>query len=222
MPFPPAAVPPDILDYPTSTDMVVTEGSNVTLTCAATGKIAASSEHEFTIKLPKIILIHIRAGSPKPTIIWKRETNEAIYKFSENNQGELWNYSDRSFDTKYTCDRKNQWEQASRYIHFPLNLTRDSVLVFTLAAGTERRQCTVFPFPKMGKVNWFTFPVRLTGETSPNVSVAIFYENTKQIKMIIRFGGNLLSIFRTFFPLHCDENRRKMTLFRWVICVWIQ
>lgn len=31
------AVPPDILDYPTSTDMVVTEGSNVTLRCAATG-----------------------------------------------------------------------------------------------------------------------------------------------------------------------------------------
>lgn len=33
------AVPPDILDYPTSTDMVVTEGSNVTLRCAATGKL---------------------------------------------------------------------------------------------------------------------------------------------------------------------------------------
>lgn len=32
------SVPPDILDYPTSTDMVVTEGSNVTLRCAATGE----------------------------------------------------------------------------------------------------------------------------------------------------------------------------------------
>lgn len=46
-------VPPDILDYPTSTDMVVTEGSNVTLKCAAT-------------------------GSPTPTITWRREGGEPI------------------------------------------------------------------------------------------------------------------------------------------------
>lgn len=36
------SVPPDILDYPTSTDMVVTEGSNVTLRCAATGEFSVS------------------------------------------------------------------------------------------------------------------------------------------------------------------------------------
>ncbi|CAD7086328.1 unnamed protein product [Hermetia illucens] len=46
-------VPPDILDYPTSTDMVVREGSNVTLKCAAT-------------------------GSPEPTITWRREGGELI------------------------------------------------------------------------------------------------------------------------------------------------
>ncbi|XP_074101992.1 opioid-binding protein/cell adhesion molecule homolog isoform X2 [Cotesia typhae] len=46
-------VPPDILDYPTSTDMVVREGSNVTLRCAA-------------------------SGSPQPNITWKRESGEAI------------------------------------------------------------------------------------------------------------------------------------------------
>ncbi|KAG4079718.1 hypothetical protein HA402_004423, partial [Bradysia odoriphaga] len=46
-------VPPDILDYPTSTDMVVTEGSNVTLKCVAT-------------------------GSPTPTITWRRESGEPI------------------------------------------------------------------------------------------------------------------------------------------------
>ena len=47
------SVPPDILDYPTSTDMVVTEGSNVTLKCVAT-------------------------GSPTPTITWRREGGEPI------------------------------------------------------------------------------------------------------------------------------------------------
>ncbi|XP_015113254.1 opioid-binding protein/cell adhesion molecule homolog [Diachasma alloeum] len=46
-------VPPDILDYPTSTDMVVREGSNVSLRCEAT-------------------------GSPAPNIIWKRESGEKI------------------------------------------------------------------------------------------------------------------------------------------------
>ncbi|XP_058820348.1 lachesin-like isoform X6 [Topomyia yanbarensis] len=46
-------VPPDILDYPTSTDMVVREGSNVTLRCAAT-------------------------GSPAPAIVWRREGGENI------------------------------------------------------------------------------------------------------------------------------------------------
>lgn len=46
-------MPPDILDYPTSTDMVVREGSNVTMRCAAT-------------------------GSPEPTITWRREGGEFI------------------------------------------------------------------------------------------------------------------------------------------------
>ncbi|XP_011309666.1 protein CEPU-1 [Fopius arisanus] len=46
-------VPPDILDYPTSTDMVVREGNNVSLRCAAN-------------------------GSPTPNITWKRESTEKI------------------------------------------------------------------------------------------------------------------------------------------------
>ncbi|KAK4881544.1 hypothetical protein RN001_004863 [Aquatica leii] len=46
-------VPPDILDYPTSTDMVVREGSNVNLRCVA-------------------------KGSPEPVIAWRREGGETI------------------------------------------------------------------------------------------------------------------------------------------------
>lgn len=46
-------MPPDILDYPTSTDMVVGEGNNVTLRCAA-------------------------RGSPTPVITWRRENGEPI------------------------------------------------------------------------------------------------------------------------------------------------
>ncbi|PBC27589.1 Neurotrimin [Apis cerana cerana] len=47
-------VPPDILDYMTSTDMIVREGSNVTLRCAA-------------------------KGSPTPNITWRREGGESIF-----------------------------------------------------------------------------------------------------------------------------------------------
>lgn len=47
-------VPPDILDYMTSTDMIVREGSNVTLHCAA-------------------------KGSPTPNITWRREGGESIF-----------------------------------------------------------------------------------------------------------------------------------------------
>lgn len=44
---------PDILDDPTSHDIIVTENENVTLTCAA-------------------------IGSPTPTIMWRRETRLPI------------------------------------------------------------------------------------------------------------------------------------------------
>lgn len=60
------AVPPDILDYPTSTDMVVREGSNVTLRCAAT-------------------------GSPAPTIVWRREGGENI-SLQDGELGEFDNF----------------------------------------------------------------------------------------------------------------------------------
>ncbi|VVC44573.1 Immunoglobulin subtype,Immunoglobulin-like domain,Immunoglobulin-like fold,Immunoglobulin subtype 2 [Cinara cedri] len=46
-------VPPDILDYPTSTDMSITERSNVSLRCAA-------------------------SGSPTPNITWRKEGSEFI------------------------------------------------------------------------------------------------------------------------------------------------
>lgn len=47
------SVPPDIIDDQTSTDMVAREGSNVTLSCAAT-------------------------GSPAPNITWRREDGQKI------------------------------------------------------------------------------------------------------------------------------------------------
>ena len=46
-------VPPDILDYPTSQDIIVQEGDNVTLNCVAIGR-------------------------PEPVITWKREKSKPL------------------------------------------------------------------------------------------------------------------------------------------------
>lgn len=54
------AVPPDILDESTSTDMAVREGTNVTLRCTAT-------------------------GTPTPTVTWRRESG--TIPFSHSKQG---------------------------------------------------------------------------------------------------------------------------------------
>lgn len=47
------SVPPDILEYPTSGDLVAREGASVTLKCAA-------------------------AGSPPPKVTWRREGGEPM------------------------------------------------------------------------------------------------------------------------------------------------
>ncbi|XP_074027742.1 neurotrimin isoform X2 [Leptinotarsa decemlineata] len=60
-----SAVPPDILDYPTSTDMIVDEGSNVSLQCIA-------------------------KGSPEPAITWKREDGQPI---QFRNESKVLNYA---------------------------------------------------------------------------------------------------------------------------------
>ena len=57
-------VPPDILDSDTSSDLVVREGSDVTLKCAA-------------------------AGSPTPNITWRREHSELIYFGNTDKQGKI-------------------------------------------------------------------------------------------------------------------------------------
>jgi len=75
VPWATTTVPPDILDYPTSTDMLIREGSNVTLKCAAT-------------------------GSPTPTITWRREGGELI-PLPNGAEGELHVAAALSFIAKH-------------------------------------------------------------------------------------------------------------------------
>lgn len=59
----PSPVPPDIIDYETSADLIVDEGQNVNLTCTA-------------------------IGLPEPTIEWKREGNLPIMQ-SDSDESKL-------------------------------------------------------------------------------------------------------------------------------------
>ncbi|XP_070065055.1 neurotrimin [Drosophila virilis] len=61
-------VPPDIVDYQTSQDVVRASGQNVTLTCSAT-------------------------GVPQPTITWRREENAPLWLPTDDNEQEREIYS---------------------------------------------------------------------------------------------------------------------------------
>ena len=62
------AVPPRIVDSLSSSDMVPTEGSNVTLECVA-------------------------SGSPEPDVVWRREDSREI-SIDKNTTGKLSRYYD--------------------------------------------------------------------------------------------------------------------------------
>lgn len=59
-------VPPDILDYPTSSDQVAREGANVTLRCAA-------------------------HGVPTPAVVWRKEAGDLLpsSNFTDNHSKEF-------------------------------------------------------------------------------------------------------------------------------------
>ena len=59
-------VPPSFIQKETSTDMVVRESSNVTLTCKAT-------------------------GYPEPYVMWQREDGQNIYYNKENGKWQIYN-----------------------------------------------------------------------------------------------------------------------------------
>lgn len=78
------SVPPDILDYPTSSDQVAREGANVTLRCAA-------------------------HGVPTPTVVWRKEAGDLLptSNFSDTHSK---TYSLFPSSTRYT-GLSNKWQK---------------------------------------------------------------------------------------------------------------
>ncbi|XP_017842917.1 limbic system-associated membrane protein isoform X2 [Drosophila busckii] len=141
-------VPPDILDYPTSTDMVVREGSNVTLKCAAT-------------------------GSPEPTITWRRESGVAI-ELANGEEVASVEGTDliiprvkRQHMGAYLCIASNGVppsvsKRITLVVHFPPMITVSNQLIGAVEGKGVTLECQSEAYPK--SINYWT---RERGEIVP-------------------------------------------------------
>ncbi|XP_064553650.1 limbic system-associated membrane protein isoform X1 [Drosophila montana] len=141
-------VPPDILDYPTSTDMVVREGSNVTLKCAAT-------------------------GSPEPTITWRRESGVPI-ELANGEEVSSIEGTDliipqvkRQHMGAYLCIASNGVppsvsKRITLVVHFPPMITVQNQLIGAVEGKGVTLECQSEAYPK--SINYWT---RERGEIVP-------------------------------------------------------
>ncbi|KAL5279051.1 LSAMP.2 family protein [Megaselia abdita] len=141
-------VPPDILDYPTSTDMVVREGSNVTLKCAAT-------------------------GSPEPTITWRRENQELIELPNGTFVGTVEGSNlviprvKRQHMGAYLCIASNGVppsvsKRVTLIVHFPPMIAVQNQLIGAVEGRSVVLECQSEAYPK--SINYWT---RERGEIVP-------------------------------------------------------
>ncbi|XP_077288079.1 opioid-binding protein/cell adhesion molecule homolog [Arctopsyche grandis] len=159
-------VPPDILDYPTSADMSVREGSNVTLRCAA-------------------------VGAPQPQITWRREGGELI-KLSSGEEvasveGPILNISrvNRLHMGAYLCIASNGVpptvsKRIMLIIHFPPMMWIPNQLVGAVEGLPLTLECLSEAYPK--SINYWT---REKGEIVPQGGKyeSVVIENSYKIHM---------------------------------------
>ncbi|XP_059474407.1 opioid-binding protein/cell adhesion molecule homolog isoform X2 [Neocloeon triangulifer] len=130
-------VPPDILDYPTSSDMVVREGSNVTLKCAA-------------------------SGSPQPIIQWRREDGGMIpVSQVPSVEGSLFNITrvNRLHMGAYLCIASNGVpptvsKRIMLIVHFPPMISIPNQLVGAYEGQMLTLECQSEAYPK--SINYWT------------------------------------------------------------------
>ncbi|CAG9855186.1 unnamed protein product [Phyllotreta striolata] len=163
------SVPPDILDYPTSTDMVVDEGSNVSLQCVA-------------------------KGSPEPSIMWKREDGEKI-RFQNgvevlNATGPVLNITNvkRDHMGPYLCIATNGIPPSvSKRIKLVVQFAPSVYIQYQLIGAYDDQQVTLEcfsqAFPK--SINYWT---KETGEIIPhsNKFVPEIIEDGYKVHMKLR------------------------------------
>ncbi|XP_048517452.1 neurotrimin isoform X3 [Dendroctonus ponderosae] len=174
-------VPPDILDYPTSTDMVVREGSNVSLQCAA-------------------------AGSPEPTITWRRENGELMATSHEVEvsyfEGPVFNITkvNRLQMGPYLCIASNGVppsvsKRIMLIIHFAPMIWIQNQLVGAVEGHQESLECHSEAFPK--SINYWTkFDGRIISQGTKYEPT--FVDNTYKVFMKLTIKNVSISDFGTY------------------------
>ncbi|XP_026830850.1 neurotrimin isoform X2 [Ooceraea biroi] len=131
-------VPPDILDYDTSADMVVMEGRNVSLRCAAT-------------------------GSPAPNITWRREDGQPIHRDTNSSsvEGPSLNITkvNRQHMGSYLCIASNGVppsvsKRIMLTVHFAPLVSVQNQLVGVHEGERLTLECSSEAFPK--SINYWT------------------------------------------------------------------
>lgn len=173
-------VPPDILDYPTSTDMVVREGANVSLKCAAT-------------------------GYPKPSIAWRREDKQKIAigdYLVEAVDGPLFNITkvNRLHMGAYLCIASNGVpptvsKRILLIIHFPPMIWIPNQLVGAFEGQDVALECHSEAFPK--SINYWT---RDTGEiiVSGDKYEPVMMDNAYKVTMRLTIRNVGVTDFGTY------------------------
>ncbi|XP_045535426.1 lachesin [Papilio machaon] len=150
-------VPPDILDYATSGDQVVLEGSNITLRCAA-------------------------HGVPTPTVIWRKETGDLL---DTKNFSDVQNQSisgskleivkiSRVHMGAYLCIASNGVppsvsKRITLIVHFPPIMTIQNQLVGSIDGESIVLECHSEAFPN--SINYWTFNGRIISQNDKKYEI---------------------------------------------------
>ncbi|XP_017856768.1 PREDICTED: limbic system-associated membrane protein [Drosophila arizonae] len=191
-------VPPDILDYPTSTDMVVREGSNVTLKCAAT-------------------------GSPEPTITWRRESGVPIELANGEEVASIEGTDliipqvKRQHMGAYLCIASNGVppsvsKRITLVVHFPPMISVQNQLIGAVEGKGVTLECQSEAYPK--SINYWTrergeiVPPEPNGMMNENGNVVITQQSLPQVYKFYKYALST----DTFESRHKNELKRNSNI----------
>ncbi|XP_043679417.1 opioid-binding protein/cell adhesion molecule homolog isoform X2 [Vespula pensylvanica] len=195
-------VPPDILDYPTSTDMEVREGSNVTLRCAAT-------------------------GTPKPTVTWRREAGGTITLSNWHEASIEGSYLEITDVTRlhmgpYLCIASNGVpptvsKRIVLIVHFPPMVWIEKQLVGAYEGKVLVLECQSEAYPK--PISYWTRPTNETITNDNHYEVETISKGYKGYKMTMRLTIKSVRVqdfgsFRCISTNSLGETESKIKLYR--------
>ncbi|XP_052739873.1 lachesin-like [Bicyclus anynana] len=176
-------VPPDILDYPTSSDQVAREGANVTLRCAA-------------------------HGVPTPAVVWRKEAGDLLptLNFTDNHNSSVNGAVlplvkvSRLHMGAYLCIASNGVppsvsKRVMLVVHFPPIMTIQNQLVGAMEGDTVHLDCHSEAFPR--SINYWTINGQIISQTDKKFEVTAVergYEVDMRLK-IKKVGRNTFGTY---------------------------